>query len=119
MNKCRTYDFFKFVSLVLLPGAGALYVTVASIWHLPAVVEVSGTIAALDTFLGLVISRVSKLHTEKVGNAPVVGEILVGLDQDGNAEIQRMRQTSDETIIFEPGKPVMFDVRLGTTPNPQ
>ena len=118
MAPCKIYDFFKFVALVLLPGSGALYATLASIWGLPAAVEVSGSIAALDMFLGLAISRMSKLHTDKVGSAPVVGEVTIGLDQDGLAEIQRIRQTVEGPIVFTPGQPVMFDVKMGSSPNP-
>jgi hypothetical protein len=51
----RVYKILKEIALVWLPGLGAAYFTIASIWHLPAAEQVVGTITAIDTFMGLIL----------------------------------------------------------------
>lgn len=48
----KIYDVLKWVCLIGLPALSALYFSVASVWHLPYSGEVTGTIAAIGTFLG-------------------------------------------------------------------
>lgn len=49
------YDKLKFVAQLLLPALGTLYFALAKIWGLPYGVEIVGTIAAVDTFLGTIL----------------------------------------------------------------
>lgn len=51
----RTYDYLKFVALVFLPAAAALYLTLGDLWDFPKVQEVAGTIAAINTLLGALL----------------------------------------------------------------
>lgn len=51
----RAYDVLKWFSMVVLPAAGALYFALAEIWKFPYGEEVIGTIAAVDTFLGIIL----------------------------------------------------------------
>lgn len=51
----KTYDALKWVAQILLPALGALYFLLADLWNLPKVTEVVGTIAAVDTFLGVLL----------------------------------------------------------------
>lgn len=51
----KTYDVLKNVAQIYLPGLGTLYFALAQIWHLPAAEEVTGTVIAVDTFLGLLL----------------------------------------------------------------
>jgi hypothetical protein len=53
--KNKVYDGLKFQAQIVLPALGTLYFALASIWGLPAATEVIGTIAAVDTFLGVVL----------------------------------------------------------------
>lgn len=48
----KLYDSLKFVAQVLLPALGTLYAALAALWGLPAVEAVTGTVLAVDTFLG-------------------------------------------------------------------
>lgn len=50
-----TYDRMKWVAQYLLPALGTLYFALAQIWGLPFGQEIVGTIAALDTFLGVIL----------------------------------------------------------------
>ncbi len=51
----KTYDFLKWIVMILLPASGALYFGLSSIWGLPYSEEVVGTIAVITTFLGAVL----------------------------------------------------------------
>ena len=51
----KLYDVLKWVAQYLLPAAGALYFALAGVWGLQYGEEVVGTIAAVDTFLGVIL----------------------------------------------------------------
>jgi hypothetical protein len=51
----KTYDILKWIAMLLLPALATLYLALAGIWSLPYGEEVSGTIMALDTFLGVIL----------------------------------------------------------------
>lgn len=47
------YDLMKWIAQYLLPALATLYATIGKIWGLPYTVEISATLMALDTFLGV------------------------------------------------------------------
>ena len=51
----KAYDILKWIAQYFLPAAGALYFALAKIWGLPFGTEIVGTIAAVDTFLGVIL----------------------------------------------------------------
>ena len=51
----KTYDTLKWTAQYLLPALGTLYFSVSQIWGLPYGEEIVGTIAAVDTFLGVLL----------------------------------------------------------------
>lgn len=51
----KTYDILKWIAMLFLPALATLYLALASIWGLPYGEEISGTIMALDTFLGVIL----------------------------------------------------------------
>lgn len=51
----KTYDILKWVAMVFLPALGILYFALAGIWNLPCGEQVVGTIAAIDTFMGVIL----------------------------------------------------------------
>ena len=51
----KTYDTLKWIAQYALPAAGTLYLALSKIWGFPAGEEVMGTVAALDTFLGVIL----------------------------------------------------------------
>ncbi len=55
LNK-ETYDLFKRSVQLGLPALGALYFTLAQIWGLPKSEEVVGTAAAINLFLGVMVT---------------------------------------------------------------
>ena len=58
------YVAFRRLVEYVLPAAGALYFTLAEIWGLPRAAEVVGTIAAINTFLGVVVHISRKNYNE-------------------------------------------------------
>lgn len=51
----KTYDFFKWIALIVLPACATLYATLATLWNLPCGEQVVGTIAAVTVFIGAVL----------------------------------------------------------------
>ena len=58
----KTYDVLKWIVAVVFPAASALYAALGVIWGLPLVTEITGTAAAIDTFLGAVLMISSKSY---------------------------------------------------------
>jgi len=51
----KVYDVFKWIALIALPATATLWFTVAKIWGLPYIAEITGTLVAIDTFIGALI----------------------------------------------------------------
>lgn len=51
----KTYDILKFIAQIVLPALATLVVTIFSIWNIPYAEAISGTIIAIDTFLGALL----------------------------------------------------------------
>ena len=61
----KVYDILKWIAQYFLPAAGTLYFTLASICSLPYGEQVVGTIAALDTFLGVLLGLSSSQYKKE------------------------------------------------------
>lgn len=51
----KLYEALKWIALIALPALGTLYFTLAGIWGLPYGEQIVGTIAAVDTFVGVLL----------------------------------------------------------------
>lgn len=58
----KTYDILKWLCLIFLPAASTLYWTLSSIWGWPYAEQVTGTIAAVTTFIGVIIGISTKTY---------------------------------------------------------
>lgn len=58
----KTYDILKWIAQYLLPGSATLYFTLSQIWGLPYGEQVIGTIAAISTFLGVILGLSSAAY---------------------------------------------------------
>lgn len=67
----KTYDILKFVAQVVLPAIGTLYLTLGSIWtgviELPYPEQISATIMAVDTFIGVLLGISSAQYNAQQG----------------------------------------------------
>lgn len=53
-------NILKNLAQLILPALGTLYFALASIWGFPYGEEVVGTITAIDTFLGVILTMSTK-----------------------------------------------------------
>ena len=53
--KNETYDFLKKVALVVLPALATLVIAIFQIWNIPFGEQISATITAIDTALGVIL----------------------------------------------------------------
>ena len=51
----KWYQILKYVAQIALPALGAFYFALSQIWGLPYGEQIVGTIAALDTLLGVLL----------------------------------------------------------------
>ena len=76
----KTYDRLKFLTQIILPGAGTLYVGLALLWGFPEPEKVSGSIVVITTFLGLFLGASTKQYMNT--DARFDGTINVSPDPD-------------------------------------
>ena len=62
--KNGTYDFLKWIALVVLPASATLYFALSGIWGFPYGEQIVGTITALGTFLGALLG-ISSINYHK------------------------------------------------------
>lgn len=62
----KTYDFLKWIAMIVLPALGTLYFALAAIWGLPYGEQIVGTITAIDAFLGAILGISSKNYNKEV-----------------------------------------------------
>lgn len=60
----KIYDVLKFLCTVLIPAFSTLYFALSEIWCLPLGAQVVGTLAAIDTFIGVCIGISSANYTK-------------------------------------------------------
>jgi hypothetical protein len=99
----NVYDVLKSVAQIWLPGAGTLYFTLAQIWGLPGAEEVTGTVVAFDTFLGLFLSASSaKFNSDP---AKYDGTLTIEEGEDGStlrlSSVDAHALTTKDEILFK------------------
>ena len=60
----KVYDILKYVAQIVLPSLATLYIALASLWDWGYIEQVTGTITAVDTFLGALL-RLTKSKYDK------------------------------------------------------
>lgn len=95
------YDKLKYISLVVLPALGALYFGMSQIWGLPYAEKILGSIAVLDTFIGVMLKKSTDKYYETAANFD--GEVTV-LPEDGGNKVVVGFDAPPEDIVDTPGK---------------
>ena len=99
----KTYDVMKAIAQVWLPAAGTLYFALAQIWGLPAAEQVSGTVLAVDTFLGVVLG-ISKASYD-ASDRKYDGKLVIVDGEDGSAlrlrSIDPVALTTKSEVTFK------------------
>jgi len=83
----RMYDVLKYIAIVFLPAAGALYFGLSGIWGLPYGEQVVGTVTVLDTFLGTVLLLSSRSYNNS--DAKYDGALVVQ-QKDQDTDVYRL-----------------------------
>ncbi len=61
----ETYDLLKAIATYVLPGLGTLYFALAGIWGWPYGQEIVGSLTAVDTFLGVLLTISAKSYVSE------------------------------------------------------
>jgi len=77
----NSYSLGKKLVQVYIPALSSLYFGLGSIWGLPAVEQVVGTLAVLATFLGVCLGLSSKQYD--ASDAAYDGKVVVETDDVG------------------------------------
>ncbi len=51
----KVYDILKWLVMIVLPAIGTLYAALSAVWGWPMTEEVTTTISAVTTFLGVLL----------------------------------------------------------------
>lgn len=98
------YNALKNVAQIWLPGAGTLYFTLAQIWGLPAAEEVTGTVIALDTFLGVILGISTASYN--ASDRKYDGVLTIHDTDDGSM----LRLSSVNPVALNTKKDILFRV---------
>lgn len=110
--KSSTYDLLKNVAQIWLPGAGTLYFTLAQIWGLPAAEEVTGTVIAVDTFLGVLLGLSTASYN--ASDAKYDGSLTIHDTEDGST----LRLSSVDAEALNTKGEVLFKVNTDKSQMP-
>lgn len=64
----KIYDILKYTAQIILPALATFYLALAGIWNLPFGEQVSGTIMAIDTFLGVLLGISSASYNKNLNS---------------------------------------------------
>jgi hypothetical protein len=93
----KTYDLLKALAQIYLPALGTLYFALAGIWGLPAAEQVTGSVLAIDTFLGVVLG----ISAANYAN-PQVGDVV--MEEDASGMQKFTLALNDETSVDKIGE---------------
>lgn len=99
-----TYDKLKPVAAIALPALAALYLTLGQTWDLPKPEQVSATIGAVNTFLGIILGLSSRAY--KKSDAKYDG--IITHDEDGT---KFGIELEDDTDNIPKKKEILLKVR--------
>ena len=62
----KVYDILKYIVTIVLPALTTLWLTIASIWHIPYGEPIGATMGAIAVFLGALIGISSKNYNSSL-----------------------------------------------------
>ena len=79
----KNYNRLKLTAQLLLPALATLYFALSQIWGLPGGAEVSGTITAVNVFVGVAVAWFKSLHD--ASGARFDGTMMMEDNEEGTA----------------------------------
>ena len=104
----RAYDTLKSVVTIILPAAGTLYFALSVIWGLPGAEEIVGSIAAINTFFGVVLKASSNSYESS--DAKYDGILDVSTRDDGTKTAALVLDNYENPADVVQQKEVLFKV---------
>ena len=77
----KIYDAIKWIVVIVLPAFITLYSTLGGIWNFPYVQQITGTLAAVDVFLG-VIMKISGINYNKTYDGTLYVDTVTDKETD-------------------------------------
>lgn len=108
----RNYDRLRLAVTILLPGLGALYFGLAEIWNFPYQAQVSGSIAVVNIFAGVLLTFARALH--EASGAKYDGILSLEPDGEGGSNL-KLLQVDYEAL--ETKSEIIFRVRQPKPPS--
>lgn len=71
----KSYNLIKNGAMIILPALGTLYFALAGLWGFPEPEKVVGTIAAVNTFLGVVVLLAKRSYVNSGANGEITAEV--------------------------------------------
>lgn len=84
----KTYDVLVYIAQIALPAAAVLYLALAGLWGLPYAEQISGTIMALDAFMGALLKISSVQYHKQQAEARALEE----------SEQERLRSLTEDDL---------------------
>lgn len=91
-----SYNVLKQSVTIVLPAVGALYFALAQIWNLPKAEEVVGSVAAVNTFLGVVLGLSTRSYNKS--DQKYAGELEVIESPEGQLYNFNLGQAPEELV---------------------
>lgn len=86
----KVYDALKWIAQIVLPALATLYLALAGIWGLPYGQQVSGTIMAIDAFLGAILgisnARYKQRLKDEANLEEGVMDLVDAIEEESNDE---------------------------------
>jgi len=96
------YDKLKTTALVVLPTIASAYFVFGTIWGLPKIEEVLGSIAAIEALLGGTLKASSNRYYRTGANFD--GDVNVFSDEDGGKHVKMVFNEPPDEVVDQPGK---------------
>lgn len=110
----KLYDFLKFMAFVVLPAVATLLLALVPLLNWSPGAVAAGIVTLVDTFLGTILGKSSSNNAQQ--NA--FGDLVVGLDEHGNAVVKGVRGTVEDPV-FQVGSKMTVNVVADHTIPPQ
>lgn len=117
----KLYNALKYTASIALPAVQLAYAGIAALWGFPHTVEVSGSIAIINTLLGTLVGVSSASYN--ASEAKYDGQLVVGQTADGTTTHQIVYNTTpdlskkDVTLkVTVPSNAAGMDPRLMSSP---
>lgn len=101
------YDKLKHTVAIVLPALAALYIGLGQVWHFPNIEQVSGSIATVNTFLGVLLGLSTKSYNNS--DAKYAGVIQVD-DSGATKKISLVVNGDPEDVLTSASGDVTFKV---------